>query len=351
MAQIIRRGSGWYSDFRSGKRRIRRFLSKDKREATIKLGELLAEMRGEYSGKPSQNISWAAFKAKYLEYSTGSKRPNSVLRDQNAINAIERTSPLDRLSQLTPEYLELLKGKRMKDGKRAPTINRDMTAIKALAHKAEAWGYMTKQDWTSVRPIKEARKKLYFHSPTELSRLLSKCNGVWRTLCLLGARAGLRREEIYMLTWADVEFDHNRIRIAAKDDWTPKDYEQRFIPMAADLREHLNGLDKSGRWVLGENRPSLAVMTAYFRKITRKANLKGTIHILRHTFASHLVQNGVELKTIKDLLGHESMKTTEIYAELIPDNFDDAVLKLPKIAGSGAGSGQSIGKVISGKVR
>jgi integrase len=333
MAQIIRRGSGWYSDFRSGKRRIRRFLSKDKREATIKLGELLAEMRGEHSGKPSQNISWAAFKAKYLEYSAGSKRPNSVLRDQNAINAIERTSPLDRLSQLTPEYLELLKGKRIKDGKRAPTINRDMTAIKALAHKAEAWGYMTKQDWTSVRPIKEARRKLYFHTPAEFGRLLARCRGVWRTVCLLGARAGFRREEIHMLTWDDVDFERNRIRIEAKDDWVPKDYELRFVPMAGDLRAYLQDIKRksTGRWVLGEPRPSLPVMTAYFRKLTRKAKLKGTIHILRHTFASHLVQAGVPLKTVKDLLGHSSMKTTEIYAELLPENLEEAVARLPNI--------------------
>jgi DNA-binding transcriptional MerR regulator len=59
-------------------------------------------------------------------------------------------------------------------------------------------------------------------------------------------------------------------------------------------------------------------MSAYFRKLTRKAGLKGSIHILRHTFASHLVQAGVSLKVVKDLLGHSSMATTEIYAHVLP---------------------------------
>lgn len=340
MAQIIPRGAGWYSDFRVGSRRIRRFLSKDRRDAQIQLGKLLDQMRGDARGRPTKDISWKAFKPKYLEYSRGNKKPHSVLRDQAAISALERSFPITQLAQLTPELLERLRGKRLQAGTGIPTANRDNTALKALAHKAEAWGYMEKQAWGSVRPMKEAPQKLYFHTPEQLGRLLARCKGVWRTVCLLGARAGLRREEIFMLTWDDVDFTRSRIRIAAKDGWTPKDYEQRFVPLAADLRAHLESLPRDGRWVLGKDRPSLAVMSSYFRKLARKAKLRGAIHILRHTFASHLVQAGVPLKNVKDLLGHASMETTEIYAELMPENLEADVLRLPPIPGSGAGSGQ-----------
>lgn len=338
MAQVIPRGRGYYSDFRTDGRRIRRFLDKDKRQAQIKLGKLLEQMRGDDGGQPSKNISWADFKKKYLEYCEGSKRNKTVLRDRYTLHAFEEDFPnILQLAQVTPEIMELWKTRRLKEGMGKPTINRDMTAMKAMLHKAEAWGYLDKRNWASVKEIKVTRKKLYFHSPKELGTLLTRCKGVWRTICLLGARAGLRREEMYMLTWEDVDFSRSRIHITPKDGWEPKDYEQRFIGMPRDLREHLLRLTKSvnpGRWVLGRDRPSLGVISAYMAKLTRKAGLKGAIQILRHTFASHLVQAGVPLKTVKDLLGHSNMATTEIYAELAPENIDAAVSKLPEIPGS-----------------
>lgn len=134
-----------------------------------------------------------------------------------------------------------------------------------------------------------------------------------------------------MLTWDDVDFNRKRIHITPKDGWDPKDFSQRFIGMSADLHDHLLQIPRDGRWVLGKNRPSIPVMSAYMAKLSHKAGLKGSIHILRHTFASHLAQAGVSLKTIKDLLGHSDMKTTEIYAELLPENFDTAATRLPVI--------------------
>ncbi len=54
-----------------------------------------------------------------------------------------------------------------------------------------------------------------------------------------------------------------------------------------------------------------------------------TTHTLRHTYASHLVQRGISLYVISRLLGHSSIKTTEIYSHLSPENFHDAVKLLP----------------------
>jgi integrase/recombinase XerD len=75
----------------------------------------------------------------------------------------------------------------------------------------------------------------------------------------------------------------------------------------------------------------MPVMSAFFQKISRKAKLKGNLHTLRHTYASHLVQGGVDLYTVSELLGHTDPKMSRIYAHLAPHNLQDAVKRLPKL--------------------
>ena len=64
-----------------------------------------------------------------------------------------------------------------------------------------------------------------------------------------------------------------------------------------------------------------------FKLAVRKANLSDKIHFhtLRHSFASNLVQNGVELYVVKELLGHEDVRTTQIYSHLQSDNLFKAI--------------------------
>jgi integrase/recombinase XerD len=68
-------------------------------------------------------------------------------------------------------------------------------------------------------------------------------------------------------------------------------------------------------------------MNKQFRKILSKSNLSDKIyfHTLRHSFASQLVQKGVSLYVVKELLGHEDLSTTQIYAHLQQQNLRDAV--------------------------
>lgn len=151
---------------------------------------------------------------------------------------------------------------------------------------------------------------------------------------MLCVRAGLRRGEAYHLTWEDVDFERNRVHVAPKLGWNPKDYERRWIPLAEDLRGYLERLknDQNGSpHVLGDDRPDLTVMSSYWRKLVKKAGLKGTIHTLRHTFGAHLASAGVSIYVIRDLMGHASVETTSIYAHLAPEALGDAVEKLPPI--------------------
>lgn len=342
MASLYKRGRVWYSSIYIDGKPVRKPLSTDKRIAEERLADMVKDRSAKKYGHAPQDVSWPDFRSRYMAYSKGSKAEKTAVRDESALVALEGFFMPSKLSQITPEALERWKGARKAAGKGNATINRDLNAVKAMLRKAVSWGYLKGFNGASVSRLRETRQKLLFYTPQELSRLIAKCkteypekssNAVphdWVTICLLGARAGLRRSEIHWLAWDDIDFKRGLLSVTPKPGWDPKDYEVRHVPMTKDLASHLRGLPRATEWVLG-NRPNLGVMTSYFRRIVRKAGLRGGIHTLRHTFASHLAQAGVSLYAIAKLLGHSDVRTTEIYAHLSPDTFQDAIKRLPKV--------------------
>jgi site-specific recombinase XerD len=77
------------------------------------------------------------------------------------------------------------------------------------------------------------------------------------------------------------------------------------------------------------------------RRVARKANVKAGVHILRHTFCSHLAMKGVPVRSIQDVAGHEDLSTTTRYMHLSPAAIEDAirVLEMPRFNVGGGNSG------------
>lgn len=310
-----------------GGRRIRRALSTDKRHALEKLADLIKQRQALRHGTPVTDLSWDAFRTRYKAYSA-TKHPQTAYRDELAFRKLEAAFTFARLHQLTVEKLEEFKGILFASGNRVTTVNRDLRAIKAALNKAAEWKMIEPNQYKTVRYFKEAKGRLSFFTVPEIQNVQKQCNGVWRTILMLGYYAGLRREEIYTLKTSCLDFDRGRIHIEPSEEWTPKDYERRFVPMHQDLREYLSKL-KPSVYVLGDSRPCPDVMTNYFRKLVHKAGLEGNLHKLRHSFGSHMAMAGVPIAKIQKWMGHADLTTTMIYAHLSPDHLDKAIESLP----------------------
>jgi len=335
MSKPFRRGNVWWCDVRIGGQRIQRRLGKDEREAYKKFGKLLDEQESVKNGHAVKPVLYEEAKKRFFDFCETNKSPNTVIHDKRAVTLLEHElGVVSSLTEINPESLQRVQSALKKKGYIPSLINRRIRSIKGMMRKFEAWRYVPKQEWGSVVQLREPQGRLLFYSPEELRKIVKRCKGIWLTLALLGARAGLRRGEIHSLRWSDVDFERNRIHISPHEDWNPKDYERRWIPMSQDLRSHLQHLPKQQKYVLSDEngeRVSLITMSVYFRKIVKKAGLKGGIHTLRHTFGSHLASAGVPLYTISKLMGHSSVERTAIYSHLAPDVIDDAVTKLPQL--------------------
>ncbi len=292
-------------------------------------------------------MNWINFREEYLAYSRAAKSENTHYRDRRAIESLEKFLRPETVESITTRGVEFWRDSR---GDKSPaTLNRDLKAIKAMLHKAKSWGYIKDEFWHDIRLLRESRGRLLYYTVADFARILEECRCRypklvrghdrpynWETVAMLAGRAGLRRSEIRYLAWSDIDLTRGVLAVTPKDGWNPKDFEPRYVPISDDLGAHLRGLPRDSEWVLWP-RPSLDVMTSYFRKIVKRAGLAGGIHTLRHTFASHLVQNGVPIYDVSKLLGHSDVKMTEVYAHLSPNNLAAAISRLPALP-----SGQQI---------
>lgn len=329
---------------------------------------MLADKKAELKTRTKfGDTSFKSFLDRYMSWATANKAGETVRRDKISLDYLQEFRPIEEMSEITPAVLDEFKAwlknrteeKRKTIGKNKHVrgflgphgINRTLQSLKMIMRKAEAWEVVKPQNWKLVSRFKTPRGRVEFFTPEEITAMLERLRKTaaklpadrrppWETIILLGCRAGLRRGEIQNLMWRDIDFEKGILSVTPKKDWTPKDYECRDIPMSDDLKAHLLTLPHRGEYVIYDgygDRLNIDSITTYIRaKVIDKTKidgvkLKGNVHKLRHTFASHLVQAGVDLYTVSKLLGHSSIKTTEIYAHLSPVTLAGAVAKLPKV--------------------
>lgn len=324
MNHLYRRGKSWVACVQVNGRRIRRsFPTRTEAEACARDLKLLG--RSQRWGDIPKDVSFHFFETRYMEYSKTDKDPQTHYRDRHAFAMLKSIYPITRLKQLTPELMDALKGKLLAKGYHKPAINRCLTALKAAMRKAETWKYIAPQDWRSVGSLKTPQGRLLFYSLEDLAKLKAKCRGHWLTGFMLGYEAGLRPMEKLALETRDINWQLHKLHVH-----NSKGGKSRWIPLTERLERYLRSIPMGKTFVLGDDKPNKDVWSAYWRKLIKKAHLKGSEYTLRHTFASHLVMQGVPLIKVRDLMGHNSIKTTEIYAHLSPESLEAGIQKLPE---------------------
>ena len=140
----------------------------------------------------------------------------------------------------------------------------------------------------------------------------------------------MRRGELYYLRRRDVDLENGKINIKPYDGFSTKSRRLRSVPISANLQKYLQGLKrKHNSEYACRPYPDEHGLRKAFVRLLEEIGLRGTLHDLRHTFASHLAMNGVPIPVIKELLGHADITTTMIYAHLSPDTHKAAIDKLP----------------------
>lgn len=239
----------------------------------------------------------------------------------------EEAGGSDGSEQVTTELIRDWIVSLMDEGITSTTINRKLSTLRAYCK------FLLRRNYVSVDPTRKVsgpkKKKALptFLREEELDRLLDDvafdegfkgCRD--RMILETFYATGMRRAELIGLDDADVDFSSSLIRVTGKRN------KQRLIPFGEELGEQLR------RYVDVRNKAVPRCSDAFFVRETGerlspvivhgivKRNLSKVVtvkkrspHVLRHTFATVMLNHGAELSAIKELLGHESLATTEIY--------------------------------------
>lgn len=263
-----------------------------------------------------------------------------------------------KLSNLTLSAVETWQARRLSEDrpavreggdKRPPvkpaTVNRALACLKHMFTKALDWEMITEDVFKRIKKARmtpENNRRLRYLSFEESADLLNACDKHLKPVVTFALNTGCRRGEILGLTWDRVDLQHGFILL---DD--TKSGKRREIPINATVRAALQAIvrrldvpfvfvnpatDETGKLRNGGRYYDLKKS---FATACRKAKLQDFhFHDLRHTFASQLVMNGVDITTVSKLLGHATLTMTLRYAHLAPDHLKSAVDVLSRLSSS-----------------
>jgi len=334
----------WYVDYwdENGKRRqeiVRN--AKCREEALIALQERVFRTFSREHGvrRRPERKEFREFAETYLnDYAKVNKR--SWKADRSYLKSLESFFGGMYLDEISTLHVERYKAARLGRGVRPSTVNRGLAILRRMLNLAKEWGFL-EGDLGRIRLLPERDNlKERILSGEEEKALLSECCGHLRPIVSTALKTGMRRGEILNLEWRQVDLRNGTIRVERT-----KSGRTRYVDVNSALAEELSALWKPGRVYVFANpetgKPFADVKRA-FKGACKRAGIRGLrFHDLRHTFATRLVESGVDLITVKELLGHSTVRITERYTHPSRERKREAVEKLAE-AGKADGKGEDL---------
>lgn len=215
----------------------------------------------------------------------------------------------------------------LENGDTSRTVNRKMSSLKSYYAFLLRIGEISVSPATAYKSLKISKKIQIPFSAEEVMKLLDSSYNAYdfiesRDFLIIELlyATGVRREELINIKLNDVNLESQTIKVVGKRN------KQRIVPLVPSLITHISqylllrkeyaGFKLEELFITSNGNkiyPSLVyrVIKSYFSKVSLKVKISP--HVLRHTFATHLLDHGADLNAVKELLGHESLSSTQIY--------------------------------------
>ncbi|MFA5858405.1 MAG: site-specific integrase [Elusimicrobiota bacterium] len=323
---MYEKNGNWYLDYYVYGRRKREKIGTDKKLAETVLKKRRVEVAENkfLDIKKKLRTKLAEIIKTYLnEYSKNNKR--SFFRDVVCAKHVIEYFGNKYVCDIGSLDVEKYKAFR-KDVVKPATVNKELSFIKSIFSKAIEWKLADENPAAKVKKLFCDDRRIRFLSAEEIKKLLSVSEGYLRDIIVTAINTGMRRGEIFQLQWDNVDMVNKTIHIPSS---LAKNKVSRKISMNSAMLKVLSNIKKhpTSPYVFckSDGSPFRDVKKA-FHTVMKKANIKDfRFHDLRHTFCSQLVLHGVDIYTVRELVGHKSIEMTMRYSHLAPDHKSQAL--------------------------
>ena len=269
-------------------------------------------------------LEYISLEKKCSEHTTKAYQANliafeSFLKSEQSKGGIETAS----YGEIRAWFVTLIES-----GNSSRTVNRKVSALRSYFKFQLSIGKIEVSPLKEHRALKTQTKVALPFSQEEMKNLFEAdifpdtyVGSMTRTLIQLLYFTGIRRSELIDLKVKDIDFPKGLLKVLGKRN------KERLVPLLPEIQDHLKMLLKSQEdlkilreadfFFVNEKGKKLSIsfvyqsVKKYFTRVSTKT--KRSPHVLRHSFATHLLDQGADLNSIKDLLGHSSIAATQHY--------------------------------------
>lgn len=327
---IFKKSGNWGIDFYVNGRRKRKIIGSSKALAEKVLKKIQVEIiEGKYLNVRRNNR--IKFDEAVAEYTGKHLKLNCSKGWANMSKYIVKQLRLSfggkYLDEIDSMMIEDYKTERVKEVS-SSTVNNDLAFLKAMFNKIKSWGRFEGENPVSkVQLLKEDNKRTRYLEKEQIAILVENCAEYLKPIVIMALNTGMRKNEILKLRWEDVNLRRGVIQLLKT-----KNNKVRYVPINKAVRNMLiNIARKDGNCYVFTNRkgrPFVDIKKSFKAALSKSGITEFRFHDLRHTFASQLAMNGVDLNTVRELLGHTSLQMTLRYAHLSLDHKKNAVYLL-----------------------
>jgi integrase len=350
---VFKRGVTWYIRYTRDGTIVRESTSAgSKRLALAILDKRKTEVaEGKHLDRQERpEMTFAELSEWYWDHHGQRKRSNGVRGRLKRLKSFFGNTPLLRI---TPELVNEYRQERIaRDQVSQQTVNRDLQELKTMFNQiisSKRWRRVLENPVSYVKLAKERNERVRYLEYEEIQKLLASAADHLRPILVMALHTGMRRGEILNLRWTDIDFKNDNVHVREA-----KNGEGRYIPLSAELRRILQSLPsrflggyvfpsrlprrkRKESHVVGQQHSYVDLKNSFSSALTKAGISDFRFHDLRHTFASQMVMNGADLNTVRELLGHKSIKMTLRYAHLSQTHkkkaieLIDAVFSTPQV--------------------
>lgn len=328
---------GWWVRYVSGGKRTMRFGGTSKKLAEEYLAaRRLERVHDRIRGVPgAQREKVSVFVPAALETFKGTHRPGGMGSLTTSLNLFKNDAALaDRdVLEIEPKDIDaFLQRLRLERGYANSTMYTVRAHLSALFTLAIAQGKARANPCKGVKLARRDQKMRPYLEPERLTRIYAAvpaADGL-RACAILCGDAGLRRNEAVFLEWRELGPKFATLTISGE---RAKGHTSRTVPLTQRVRDALAELDAARSAIPFRSDERVFDFTEHrFYEVFHAAMAKigedtVTPHVLRHGFASRLVQSGVDVPTVGRILGHQDIKTTMAYAAWAPKSAEREAIR------------------------